>query len=96
LRPLAVLLGIAMGSAFSLFVGLALTLVVFLSLPEYRERLQGEQAPLLAGIGWSALLTAVSAAAFLGEIRLRTWRRPVQLAVLLVLLGMGLVYWPRA
>jgi len=84
-----------MGSAFSLFVGLALTLVVFLSLSEYRDRLQGEQGPLLAGIGWSALLTLVSAVAFLGELRLRPWRRPVQLGVLLVLLGMAWVYWPR-
>jgi hypothetical protein len=84
-----------MGSAFSLFVGLALTLVVFLSLSEYRDRLQGEQGPLLAGIGWSALLTLLSAAAFLGELRLRPWRRPVQLGVLLVLLGMAWVYWPR-
>ncbi len=94
MRPLAVLLGIAMGSAFSLFVGLALTLVVFLFLPEHRERLQGEQGPLLAGVGWAALLTAVSAAGFLGEIRLRPWRRPVQLGVLLVLLGMAWAYWP--
>ena len=96
MRPLAVLLGIAMGSAFSLFVGLGLTLVVFLSLPEYRERLQGEQGPLLAGVAWAAVLTAVSGAAFLGEIRQRGWRRPAQLGVLLVLLGMGWVYWPRA
>lgn len=95
MRPLAVLLGIAMGSAFSLFVGLALTLVVFLSLSEYRERLQGEQGPLLAGIAWAGLLTLASTAAFLGEVRQRAWRRPAQLAVLLVLLGMAWVYWPR-
>ncbi|MEP7313432.1 MAG: hypothetical protein ABI859_12680 [Pseudomonadota bacterium] len=84
-----------MGSAFSLFVGLALTLVVFLSLSEYRERLQGEQGPLLAGIAWAGLLTLASTAAFLGEVRQRAWRRPAQLAVLLVLLGMAWVYWPR-
>ena len=95
MRPLAVLLGIALGSALSLFVGLALTLVVFLSLTDYRDRLQGEQGPLLAGIGWAALLTLASAAGFLGELRLRPWRRPAQLAVVLVILGMAWVYWPR-
>lgn len=94
MRPLAVLLGIVMGSAVALLSGLVMTLLVFLLLPEFHERLAGEFAPLLQAVAWAALLTAVSAAAFVGEIRSRTWRRSAQLVMLVVLLGIGWRYWP--
>jgi hypothetical protein len=83
-----------MGSAVSLVAGLSLTLAVFLLLPEYRERLQGEQGPLLAGLAWSVALALCASASFVGEIRSRSWRRPVQLALLVVMAGMTWHYWP--
>ena len=46
-----------------------MTLLVFLLLPEFRERLSAEFVPLLQAIAWAALLTAASVAAFVGEIR---------------------------
>jgi hypothetical protein len=95
MRPLAVLLGIVMGSGVALLGGLVMTLLVFLLLPEFHDRLAGEFAPLLQAVAWAALLTGAAAAAFLGEIRVRHWRRPVQLAMVIVLLGVGWRYWPR-
>jgi len=83
-----------MGSAVALFCGLVMTLLVFLMLPEFRDRLAGEFGPLLQAVAWAALLTAASAGAFLGEIRGRPWRRPVQLIMLAALLGIGWRYWP--
>ena len=71
-----------------------MTAVVFLLLPEYEDRLAGEWRPLLTGIFWTALLTVVAAASFVGELRRWRWRRPAQLA-----LGLGIAlvlwrYWP--
>ncbi|HXC59852.1 MAG TPA: hypothetical protein VN645_11085 [Steroidobacteraceae bacterium] len=94
MRPLAVLLGVVMGSGVALFGGLVMTLLVFLLLPEFHDRLAGEFAPLLQAVAWAALLTGAAAAAFLGEIRVRKWRRAAQLAMLIVLLGVGWRYWP--
>ena len=39
MHPLAMLLGIVMGSAVSITVALVLTLVVFMFLPEYADRI---------------------------------------------------------
>jgi hypothetical protein len=83
-----------MGSAVALLSGLVMTLLVFLMLPEFRDRLAGEFGPLLQAVAWAALLTGASGAAFLGEIRSRPWRRPAQLIMLLALLGIGWRYWP--
>ena len=54
-----------------------------------------EQGPLMAALAWSTVLTVASSAAFLGEVRRRAWRRPVQLALLCALVGMAWHYWPR-
>lgn len=74
--------------------GLALTVAVFLLLPEYQERLHGELSPLLAGLAWSVVLAACASAAFFGEIRARAWRRPLQLALVMVMAAMAWNFWP--
>lgn len=94
MRPLAVLLGIVMGSAVALCGGLVLTLLVFLLLPEFRDELAAEFLPLLEAIAWAALLAAASVAGFLGEIRERAWRRMAQVATVVALVGIGWRYWP--
>lgn len=94
MRPLAVLLGIVMGSAVALFGGLVLTLLVFLLLPEFRDELSAEFMPLLEAIAWAGLLAGVSVAGFLGELRNRAWRHGAMLAMAGAVLGMGWRYWP--
>lgn len=96
MRPLTVLIGIVMGSAVSLAVGLALTWVVLLFLPDYQqERMAAERAPLAQAIALFGLLALAAATSFLGEIRARRWRLPAH-AVLVALLGLAVwVYWPR-
>jgi len=94
LRPLTVLLGIALGSAGSLFVGLSLTAVVFLLLPEYSDRFAGEWRPLIVGIAWTFLLTALAAASFVGELRRVRWRRAVQVLLAASIAGVLWRYWP--
>lgn len=95
MHPLAMLTGIVLGSAVSITVALTLTLVVFLLLPEYASRIGEEFPPLLRALGGSALLAALAAAAFLGEVKQRPWRRAAQ-AVLWAVLAVGAWWvWPK-
>jgi hypothetical protein len=93
-QPLTALIGIVMGSSVALFAGLLMTLVVFLLLPEYRDRLAGELRPLVAAAAWAALLVGVSAAAFVGQLRSRPWRPWAQLGLVAAVLVVGWIYWP--
>ena len=71
-----------------------LTGIVLLALPEYADRFAGEWRPLLLAIGWSTVLTAIAAASFIGELRLRPWRRPWQWILLASIAGLVWLYWP--
>lgn len=95
MQPFAVLLGIVMGSAVSIAVGLAMTLIVFLALPEYKERLSAEFGPLLRYFLATALLAGVSVLAFLGELKRHSWRRSAQAALFAGLLSVVAWYWWR-
>lgn len=94
MKPLAVLLGIVMGSAIALAVCLSMTGIVFLLLPEYSARLASEQAPLVKGLAWSWSSATVSAAAFVGELRVSQWRRVPQWALVLLLGVLSIHFWP--
>jgi hypothetical protein len=94
MRPLTILLGIILGSAVAIAVALGMTAIVFLLIPEYGAQLSGERAPLLLGLAVSWGLSALAAAAFFGELRLRAWRRWPQALLAVVLLGLAWHYWP--
>lgn len=94
MQPLVALIGIIMGSSVALLAGLTMTLVVFLLLPEFGDRLSGEFVPLLHAIAWAALLTALSAASFIGQLRSKPWRQWAQLALVAAILLVGWYYWP--
>jgi len=93
-QPLAALIGIVMGSSVALLAGLIMTLLVFLLLPEFHERLSGEFRPLLQAIAWAVLLVATSAAAFLGQVRRKPWRMPAALALAAAVALVAWNYWP--
>ncbi|MGH8252447.1 MAG: hypothetical protein ACRES2_00280 [Steroidobacteraceae bacterium] len=94
MKPLTVLLGIVLGSAAALAVSLTMTGIVFLLLPEYSARLGPEERPLLTALAWSWSLTLAAAAAFVGELQGRAWRRPAQALVVLFLVALAWRYWP--
>lgn len=95
MRPLAVLIGILMGTSASIAFGLAMVLAVFLILgPDYTQ-LKAERGPLLQAVGLFTPLTAFSAAAFIGQLRQTAWRRTPLVAVALWLALIVWVYWPR-
>jgi drug/metabolite transporter (DMT)-like permease len=93
MHPKAVLLGIVMGSTVSMAVGLLMTLIVFLALPEHADRLREEFGPLLRYSASSTLLAALAVAAFYGELKLRPWRRSVQWLLWLALLATAGLAW---
>ena len=94
MHPLAMLLGIVMGSAVSITVALMLTLVVFMFLPECADRIGEEFPPLLSALAGSAFMAALGGAAFVGELRAARWRRPVQ-GLLFALIAVFIWwYWP--
>jgi hypothetical protein len=95
MRPLAVLIGIVMGSAVSIALGLVLTFIVLLLVPEARERWEGEQMALLRATGLTFALGAISAVSFYGELRTRHWRFGAHAALVGVLCMTTWVYWPR-
>lgn len=94
MRPLAVLIGIVMGSAVSLTVGLVLTLIVFLLLPEEAGRIAPEFRPLLRAVALFMALAAVAATSFYGELRTRSWRFSAHLGLVALLGTAAWVYWP--
>lgn len=95
MQPLVALIGIVMGSSVALMAGLIMTLLVFLLLPEFQERLSGEFRPLSKAIAWAALLTATSASAFWAQIKMRPWRVYALLAMFGAMLAVGMYYWPE-
>jgi hypothetical protein len=95
MRPLAVLLGIVMGSTVSVALGLAMTLVVFLFLPEQSARVDAEFVPLLRALTVTVLLAAAAVASFYGELRQLPWRRLAHAALSLALVAVAVVALPR-
>ena len=95
MKPLTVLIGIVMGSAVSLAVGLLMTFVVVLLIPEHADRLAAEKAPLVEAILLFTLLSAAAGASFYGELRARTWRFSAHAGMLAVLGIAFWMYWPR-
>jgi hypothetical protein len=93
-QPLAALLGIVMGSSVALLAGLAMTLAVFLLLPEYQDRLAGEYQPLLKAVAWAALLAGASVLAFVGQIKAKPWRRAAQAGLVVVVALAVWIYRP--
>jgi len=94
MRPLAVLIGIITGSAVAMTVSLSMSAIVFFLLPEYASRLDPERLPLLKGLAWSWTLTIVGGASFIGELRHRRWRYAPQVLLALMLVALGILYWP--
>jgi len=94
MRPLTVLLGIVMGSTVSLAVGLLLTWVVILFLPQDEAQFAPEHLPLLRAVAVFTLFAAASAASFYGDLRSRSWRFMAH-GMTLAMLGVAVwMYWP--
>ena len=95
MRPLAVLIGIVMGSTVAIAVALAMTLTVFLLLPDQAARVDEELWPLARTLAFMTVVAAVAAASFYGELRDRHWRRLANGGLILALGATVWMYWPK-
>ena len=97
MRPFTVVLGIIMGSAVALAVGLAMAGIVFVLLwllGDGRSQVAAEAPAMLQGLAWTWSLSIISIAAFYGEVRGRSWRRAPQCLLPLALALLSWRYWP--
>ena len=95
MRPLAVLLGIVMGSTVSIAAGLGMTLIVFMVLRDQSARLADEFVPLLRYLAWTSVLAGVSVLSFYGELRNCAWRYRAHIGLLVTFVVVFWVFWPR-
>jgi len=95
MTPLTVFLGIIMGSAVTISIGLAMVLVVFLTMGHDYPTLAREYGSLLINFLLFLALAFISSYAFVGELRLRPWRRWALFATFVTVAGLVLHYWPR-
>ena len=95
MRPFTVLIGILLGSAASITIGLGTVLIVFLVLKGEHPDLAREMPQLTGSLIAFTVLTAASAGSFLGQLKLRFWRGWAHLATAACLGGVVLLYWPR-
>lgn len=94
MQPLTVILGIVLGSVFSIAFGLAIVWLIF-GLRQGEDARYALELPELArATVLFSLVTVVSAVAFLGSVRATAWRRWPILGLILMLAGVGSYYWP--
>ncbi len=89
MRPLTVLFGILLGTSVSITFSLSVVTLISALLAGSHPELAGEIPQLLSTLSAFAVLTAVSAGSFLGQLRDRRWRRWAHLATVVVLTGLA-------
>ena len=95
MRPFTVLIGIVLGSAASITFGLGAVLIVFGVLAGEHPDLRRELPQLVRSLVAFGVLTAASAASFLGQAKAHPWRGWAHLATVACLGAVILLYWPR-
>ncbi len=94
MQPLSVLIGIILGSAFSIALGLSVVLLLLSIAGQDSPQVAAEREGLLGSIAIFWALTVVAAASFIAQLKLLWWRWPVQALMWTALAVTGISYWP--
>jgi hypothetical protein len=97
MRPLGFLLAIVTGSTLALSIGLFLTWVVILFLPDNEAQFAPEHGPLLRAVAVFSVFAAAGAISFYGEMqpKIRTWRFLAHFGTV-AMFGVAVwMYWPK-
>ena len=94
MQPLTVVLGIVLGSVFSVAFGLAVVLLIFGLRAGEDSRYVLELPELARATALFSLLSVLSALAFVGSLRSAASRWWSLLMLVVGLVGAGLYYWP--
>ena len=95
MSPLAVLTGIVLGSAVTIAIGLAMVIVVFLSLSGDHPELAREHGHLLTSFLLFLGLSLISGYAFTATLRQRRWLWYAQAGTWASIAVIAWYYWPR-
>ena len=93
-RPFTVLLGIILGTLFSIAFGLAVVSLVFWLLKDEEPRVAAEFGSLLVSTGIFVVLAALAGSGFYGSLYRRVWRFVPLTTLWIGLLLAGRYYWP--
>lgn len=91
MRPLTVLFGILLGTCVSASFTLVALALIWAVVAQSDPRLAGEIPHRSDAIGASLCMTALSCLSFIGQLRLRPWRRFAHLATAVVV-GTGVLW----
>ncbi len=94
MQPLTVVIGIVLGSVFSIAFGLAIVCVIFGLRQGEDSRFAAELPELIQATVLFSVITVVSALAFLGSLRGTPWRHWALLVLVIGLSGIGYFYSP--
>ncbi len=95
MQPFTVVLGILLGSLFSISFCLLVVLLIFLILQNDTPRFSEDIPELVRSSLIFLALTALAAGGFAGTIRLRSWRYACLALLWAGLLGTAYYYWPE-
>ena len=94
MRPFTVILGVILGTSVAIAFGLAVVWLVFFILSGEHPRLEAELPELARSSGIFFVLSVLSAAGFLGNLKSARWRWPPLLLLWPALALTGWYYWP--
>lgn len=94
MQPLTVILGIVLGSVFSIAFGLAIVWFIFGMRRAEDARFATELPELARATVLFTIVTVIAAFAFVGSLQAASWRRWPLAALLAGLTGIGIYYWP--
>jgi TctA family transporter len=94
MRPFTVVLGVLLGSLFSVSFSLSVVLLIFWILRNDAPRFTEELPELVRSTLIFAMLTVTAAFGFVGTIRDRAWRYACLVILWAGLLGTAFYYWP--
>jgi len=94
MQPLTVVIGIVLGSVFSIAFGLGVVWLIFGLRQGEDARFALELPELARATLMFSAVTVAGAFAFVGSLRAASWRLWPMLALLVGLAGVGFYYWP--
>jgi uncharacterized transporter YbjL len=95
MHPFTVVLGILLGSLFSISFSLSIVLLIFWILQDDAPRFTDEMPELVRSTLIFVVLTTIAAFGFVGTIRRRAWRYACLAMLWAGLLGTAVYYWPE-
>jgi len=95
MQPFTVVLGVILGSLFSIAFSLSVVLLVFWILRNDHPRFDAEMPELFRATLIFAGLALLAGFGFLGTLKERTWRYAFLAALWAGLLATGWYYWPE-